>query len=190
VLVALGAFLLLGALFRDLRAALAGWFASALPVAIILGLMGWLGVPVTLATVLIAGIALGLAVDDTVHLVFAVRRGVRAGAAPAEAVRKALVRVGERMIVTSLILAGSFAVMGLSDFVPTANFGLFTALTILLALAADLTLLPWMLGGRLGGGVREAARAPRRPFTNAHTAVHPGLRSGGAAGRAGPSLES
>ncbi len=146
LLVALGTFALLLALFRNLADALVGWLASALPVAWILGLMGWLGVPVTLATVLIAGIALGLAVDDTVHFVLAFRRRVAAGAGRREAVGDTLAALGERMIATSVILAGSFLVMAFSDFAPTANFGIFTALTILLALVADLCLVPWALG--------------------------------------------
>ena len=146
LLVALGTFALLLALFRNLADALVGWLASALPVAWILGLMGWLGVPVTLATVLIAGIALGLAVDDTVHFVLAFRRRVAAGAGRRAAVGDTLAALGERMIATSVILAGSFLVMAFSDFTPTANFGVFTALTILLALVADLCLVPWALG--------------------------------------------
>jgi hypothetical protein len=168
LLVALGAFVLLALFFRDLRAAAIGWFCSALPVGIILGIMGWLGVPVTLATVLIAGIALGLAVDDTVHFVFAVRRRLAAGRGRREAVRDALVTVGERMVVTSLILSGSFSVMAFSDFVPTAGFGIFTALTILLALAADMALLPWLLTLGTRGW---------RPSTRAHTAVHERVRT-------------
>jgi len=146
LLVALGTFVLLAVLFRNLRLAAIGWLCSALPVGLILGLMGWLGVPVTLATVLIAGIALGLAVDDTVHFVIAFRRRLAVGSDRSTAVRESLVTVGERMIVTSLILAGGFSVMAFSDFMPTASFGMFTALTILIALVADLTLLPGMLG--------------------------------------------
>jgi hypothetical protein len=160
--VALGAFAFLALLFRNLWVAAVGWVSSALPVGFILGLMGWLGVPVTLATVLIAGIALGLAVDDTVHFVFAFRRRRAQGGARRPAVREAMVTVGERMVVTSLILAGGFSVMALSDFTPTASFGIFTALTILLALAADMTFLPWMLG----------IETRRRTSTEAHSAVH------------------
>lgn len=169
LLVALGTFVLLACIFRSLAAAAVGWFGSALPVALILGIMGWLGVPVTLATVLIAGIALGLAVDDTVHFVVAFRRRLAAGRGRREAVREVMVTVGERMVVTSVILAASFSVMAFSDFVPTASFGIFTALTILLALAADLALVPWMLGLT----VRE-----RRASTEAHTPVHERGRTG------------
>lgn len=166
LIVALGTFVLLALLFRSLRAAVVGWISCAYPVGIILGLMAWLGVPVTLATVLIAGITLGLAVDDTVHLVIDYRRRRGLGVPCEEASRNSLVHVGERMVVTSLILAGSFSVMALSDFTPTASFGIFTAFTILLALAADLTFLPWALGwSRLWG-------ASPRVSTNPHTGVH------------------
>jgi predicted RND superfamily exporter protein len=159
VLVAVGTLLLLMALFRNPVLALVGWLASALPVAWILGLMGLLGVPVTLATVLIAGIALGLAVDDTVHFVLAYRRRTAAGADRRRAVTDTLAALGERMIATSVILSVSFGVMTFSDFTPTANFGSFTALTILLALAADLCLVPWALALERPVGRRRAPSA-------------------------------
>ena len=72
--------------------------------------------------------------------------GWRRVAGRREAVGDTLAALGERMIATSVILAGNFLVMAFSDFAPTANFGIFTALTILLALVADLCLVPWALG--------------------------------------------
>jgi len=181
VLVALGTLVLLALLFRDVKATVVGWVGSALPVGLILGVMGWLGVPVTLATVLIAGIALGLAVDDTVHFVITFRRRVARGAAREDAIREAMVAVGERMIASSLILAGSFSVMAFSDFVPTADFGVFTALTILLALAADLTLVPGLIGLDLRFRPTEPA------FTPLNNPVHaPDRNPGSPASEASP----
>ncbi len=136
---------LLFLLFGSLPLALVGLALSLLPVGMVLGLMGLWGIPVNLATVLIAGIAVGLAVDDTIHFVHEHQKLRRAGKSREAATRAAMAAVGLRMVVTSCILVGAFAIMGLSDFLPTAQFGLLTSLTIALALLADLALLPVML---------------------------------------------
>jgi len=138
-------FLVLWWVFRSLPLALLGWMTSFFPVAFILGLMGLLGVPLDFATVLIAGISLGLAVDDTIHFVHGYQEHRKRGAPPRDAVASTLTGVGTRMVFTSGILAGSFACMMVSDFLPSANFGAFTSLTLVIALAADLTLLPLVL---------------------------------------------
>jgi predicted RND superfamily exporter protein len=156
IVVSVVTFLVLLAVFRSVPLALLGWATSFLPVVFILGFMGFLGVSLNLATVLIAGISLGLAVDDTIHFVHGYQTNRRRGAPPREAVAATLIDVGTRMILTSLILAGSFACMVASDFLPSANFGAFTACTLLVALVADLTLLPLVLAR--GPELREAVR--------------------------------
>jgi predicted RND superfamily exporter protein len=140
------ALLVLAVVFRSFWTALVGLFTSLFPVAFILGLMGFLGVKINFATVLIAGIAVGLGVDDSIHFIFAFRDKVRAGATRQLAAHRAMMEVGSRLILTSIILAGSFICMAVSDFVPSANFGMFTALTILAALVLDMTVLPLILG--------------------------------------------
>jgi predicted RND superfamily exporter protein len=144
-IVTIVALVVLTLVFQSVGFAALGCLVSFFPVALILGLMGFLEVPISLATVLIAGIAVGLAVDDTIHFVFAYREGRREGLPPEIAVNRTLVRIGSRVILTSVILTGSFGCMMVSDFMPTANFGVFTALTILAALAVDLTVLPLAL---------------------------------------------
>jgi predicted RND superfamily exporter protein len=136
---------LLFLLFRSLPLAVLGMALGLLPVGMVLGLMGFWGIPVNLATVLIAGIAVGLAVDDTIHFVHEYQTLRRAGSDRSKATETAMEAVGLRMVVTSCILVGSFAIMGLSDFLPTAQFGLLSSLTIVLALLADLALLPALL---------------------------------------------
>ena len=132
-------------LFRSLRLAGIGLALSLLPVGVVLGLMGFWGIPVNMATVLIAGIAVGLAVDDTIHFVHAFGNSRGQGADPRQACEDAIVTVGLRLVMTTLILVGAFASMGLSDFMPTLQFGLLSSLTIILALVADLALLPVLL---------------------------------------------
>ncbi len=155
-------FVLLVLLFRSPSLAALGLALSLYPVAMVLGLMGLLNVPVNMATVLIAGIAVGLAVDDTIHFVFAYQRSRQRGEDHRTAAEHAAVRVGPRMVMTSLILVGAFACMGFSDFMPTSLFGLLSSLTILLALVADLTLLPVVLSWRRDPAIL-GSRAAGRP---------------------------
>ncbi|MEO5826591.1 MAG: MMPL family transporter, partial [Gemmatimonadales bacterium] len=132
-------------LLRSLPLALLTLAVSLYPVALILGLMGWLRLPINLATVLIAGIAVGIAVDDTIHLVHAWQERRRAGRSRHDAADDAFAALGGRLVATSAVLVGAFAVMGFSDFLPTAQFGLLSALVIVLALAADLAVTPVLL---------------------------------------------
>jgi len=114
------------------------------PVLFVLGGMGWLDVPVDSATVMVASVALGLAVDDTLHSLGSFRRLARR-LPPAEAAREALGETAGAHTLTSLILSVGFAAVGFSELVPVARFGAATAIAILAALAADLTLVPVLL---------------------------------------------
>jgi len=127
------------------------------PVLGMLGLMGWAGVPLDIATVMVASIVLGLAVDDSIHTLGHFRRlAPRHG--PREAVVHTLETTVPAYLLTGLILIAGFGVCGLSDFAPTSRFGLLSAFAIFLGLIGDLFLLPALLGmtpastvGRLEG---------------------------------------
>ena len=120
------------------------------PVLVVLGTMGWAGVPIESATVIIASVVLGLAVDDTLHSLGSFRR--LAGRLPAgEAAVATLGETAGAHVLTSVTLALGFAVCGLSELAQVARFGRLSAIAILAALVADLVLVPVLL-----------ARAPRR----------------------------
>jgi len=133
--------------FRSLRFCLAGVAVSLLPVAGALGLMGWLGVPVDVATVMTGSVAFGLAVDDTFHYLH--HRRVSGSMLHAAAV------AGQGIVATTLIISVGFAVLGLSGFTPVVRFGLLTAVAVLLALLLTAVLLPALLG--------DGTAAPLRP---------------------------
>jgi hypothetical protein len=128
------------------------------PVAIAVGGMAWLGVPLDTATVMVGSVVLGLAVDDTIHTLghfreLAPRVGTR------EAVAGTLERTAPAYVLTGAILAAGFGVCALSDFAPIARFGGLSAVAIVLAVLGALVLLPALLGttphavvGRLGRG--------------------------------------
>ncbi len=132
-------------LFRSLFLGLLGWVLSCLPVAMIMGVMGYMGIEINIATVLIAGVTLGLAVDNAIHFIFSYKEGRIKGFNREKATMNALSGSGTRIALTSLIVMGGFACMGISSFLPTANFGVLTCLTIGVAALLDLTLLPLIL---------------------------------------------
>ena len=124
---------------------LAGFVVSFVPVLCTLGLMGWLGLPVNIATCLLGGVVIGLAVDDSIYFLLRVRESSRQGVPVDSALRQAVQTTGRAMIKTSLILTGGFLTMAASDFMPSVYFGIFFAFSILVALLADLVVLPFFL---------------------------------------------
>ena len=124
--------------FRSLRLALSGIAASLLPVAVVLGGMGWLGLELDIATVMTGSVAFGVAVDDTFHYLYHRREG--------GGILRAATIAGQGILATSLMIAGGFAVLALSGFIPLVRFGLLTALAVLVALVVDALLLPALVG--------------------------------------------
>lgn len=152
----------LGLLLGGGRLAFAALAPNLFPVAFVLGAMGWLGLPLDGSTVMIAAAVLGLAVDDTLHAMGAVRRqGGRLP--PAEAAVAALHRTAPGHLLTTGLLASGFAVCALSPLVPVARFGALTALALVAALAADLLLVPALVAGVPAGALARLAGRPDRP---------------------------
>ncbi len=132
-------------LIGNIRIGLVSMIPNLTPIILTLGLMGWLGLPLDLFTMLIGSIAIGLAVDDTIHFMHNYRRYHQETGDVREAVRKTLLTTGRAMVVTSIVLSiGFFLYMGanLSNIV---NFGLLTGFTIIMALLADLFLAPALM---------------------------------------------
>jgi len=138
------AFALLLADVADVLRALA---PNLWPLALVFGGMGWLGVPLDLATVMVASIVLGLAVDTTIRTLARHREDVRAMSA-ADAVAARLASAAPAYLMTAAILCAGFGVCGLSAFAPTARFGLLSAAALALSLAANLVLVPALFAGR------------------------------------------
>jgi len=131
-------------IFGSLKIGLIAMVPNLLSTATVLGVMGWLGIPLDLMTITIAAIAMGIAVDDTIHYVHRYREEI-GGDAPQEAVRRSHGSVGYAVLYTSLIIIIGFSLLSFSDFVPSVYFGLFTGLAMLMALLGDLIILPALL---------------------------------------------
>lgn len=141
---ALAILALVSASLRSLPLGALAMVPNLVPVLLYFGLLGAGVAPLSLPTSLIGCIALGVAIDDTVH--FLVRyRAERATRSPEAATLEAVRRVGRPIVVTSAMLAAGFGLIAASDFQTLQQFGSLTALTMALCLATDLLLLPALL---------------------------------------------
>jgi hypothetical protein len=140
----LGVGCILRLLLPGFRLTLLALLPNLWPVAGILGFMGWSGAPLDIATVMVASVVLGLAVDDSLHTLGHFRH-----LAPGLGARGALVRTlnltAPAYLLTGVLLTAGFGVCSLSSFAPTSRFGLLSALAIALAVIGDLFLLPALL---------------------------------------------
>jgi predicted RND superfamily exporter protein len=138
-------FVIMLAVIRSVPLVIIGLIVNLLPVGLILGLMAWLDIKIDMATVLIGGITMGIAVDDTIHFLWQFRRERLHGLTFMDAVKLTFDHTGTAILMTSFLLSSGFLVMVASDFYPTANFGWLTSLTVLIALAAEIFLMPTLL---------------------------------------------
>ncbi len=132
-------------LLRDVKGTLYALVPNLWPVLVILGGMGWFGIPLDIATVMVASITLGLVVDDTIHTL-AHYRELRGELGPRGAVADRMEKTAPAYLLTGVILACGFGVCALSAFAPTARFGLLSAVAIVIAVVADFTLVPALFG--------------------------------------------
>ena len=132
------------AIFKSVKIALVGIAPNILSTLAVLGVMGWLAIPLDLMTITIAAIAMGIAVDDTIHYIHRYLEELRD--VPAEkAIDHTYGSVGYAILYTSFIIILGFSLLIFSDFVPSVLFGLLTGLAMAAALVFDLTILPAML---------------------------------------------
>ncbi|MBT5216034.1 MAG: MMPL family transporter [Gammaproteobacteria bacterium] len=132
-------------LFRSLKFAFVAIIPSILASASVLGLMGWLSIPLDIMTITIAAICIGIGVDHSIHYIHRFREEIKLGCSAKMAVKNSHASIGKAIYYTSIIIIIGFSILSLSNFVPTIYFGTFTAFAMLIALIANLTLLPLLL---------------------------------------------
>lgn len=132
-------------LFRSWRIAMIAMAPNVLPVAVVLGVMGCMSIPLDMMTITIAAISVGIAVDDTIHYVYRFREEFAKDGRYVPTMHRCHESIGRAMYFTSMIITAGLLLLALSNFVPTVSFGLLTALAMVIALLADLTLLPAMM---------------------------------------------
>ncbi len=132
-------------LFRSFALALVASVPNMLPVAVVLGTMGWFNISLDMMTITIASITIGIAVDDTIHYIHRFQREFPKDRNYLATIYRCHASIGRAMYYTSITITIGFSILVLSNFIPTIYFGLFTGFAMLVALLADLTLLPKLL---------------------------------------------
>jgi len=138
-------FALMTLLFRSLRIGLVSMVPNFLPLVAAAGFMGFAGITIRSSMALIFAVALGIAVDDTIHVLTRYRREIRAGRSRREATAASLRSTGRPVVISSAILIAGFLTYLTAGFKATQQFGVIAAVTIAAALVGDLLLLPAML---------------------------------------------
>ena len=131
--------------FRSFGMAVIAIIPNIVAAAQVLGLMGWLGISLDIMTITIAAIVIGIAVDNTIHYVHRFTREFRKDRDYWATVERCHSSIGRAMYYTAITIMLGFTILSLSSFVPTIYFGLLTGFSMLVALLADLTLLPVLL---------------------------------------------
>ena len=127
------------------RLGLLSMIPNLLPVVLVLGLMGWLGVPLNISTMLVGSIVIGLAVDDTIHFMRGFTRYYAESGDATDAVHRTLATTGSAMLVTTLVLATSFYVFLLGSFTGTVHLGVLAGTATVMAFLADVLVAPALM---------------------------------------------
>jgi predicted RND superfamily exporter protein len=151
---------------RSPAAGIAAMIPNIFPIIIVFGALGWLGIKVDIGIMMTASVALGVAVDDTIHFVWWFQHGISEGMDRKSAVAYAYDRCGTAMTQTTIIAGLGLAVFAASTFTPTQQFGILMITMLSAALVGDLLLLPALLAGPVGSFFsRRVARRAARQLT-------------------------
>ena len=137
-------------------------FPNVFPVIVIFGFMGHIGMAIDIGTMMTASVAMGVAVDDTIHFLSWFRHGLNQGLPRQQAILVAYKRVATAMTQTTVIGGLGLAVFALSTFTPTQRFGVLMLVSLIFALIGDLVFLPALLAsplGKLFGKTRQLDRS-------------------------------
>ena len=144
-LVMIGIFSMFLILFKNIKLSLIGVVPNFIAAFFILGIIGLGGIPLDMMTITIAAICIGIGVDHSIHYIHRFREELKNNVKINEAVNNAHASTGQAIYYTSIIIVIGFSILGLSNFIPTIYFGVFTAFAMMIALIANLTLLPVLL---------------------------------------------
>ncbi|WP_185101289.1 efflux RND transporter permease subunit [Roseivirga spongicola] len=135
--------------FKSLRLAIYTLVPNLIPIAILFGLMGWFGVHLNISTAIIFTVALGIAIDDSIHFIarYKLERDFHTNK---EAIKNAFTGTGKSILVTSIVIVLGFSVFLSSGFSASYYLGFFIVLAAVIALLLDLIILPIILSKRKG----------------------------------------
>ncbi|MDA1165449.1 MAG: MMPL family transporter [Planctomycetota bacterium] len=132
--------------FRSLKIGLVALVPNVFPIVLVLGAMGWIGMPINIASAMIASVSMGLTVDNSVHYLSSYRRLRRDGVSTQEAIETTQTQVGRSLVFANIALVAGLSVLTMSQFIPLVYFGILVSVAMLGGLAGNLFLLPLLLG--------------------------------------------
>lgn len=138
-------FFLLLVLWRSATAAAICLIPNLAPLFCIVVVMALTGIPLDMATSVIAGVILGITVDDTIHLYHSYQHRLQNGASPTFALLRSFEASGRAVLAITLVLVSQFLLIIGSDFKPTANFGMLAAIGLLSGQILELLMLPALI---------------------------------------------
>ena len=143
-------------LIGSLRMGLVSMIPNLVPIIITLGIMGWTGIIIDAFTLMIGGIALGLAVDDTIHYMHNFRRYFLSSGNVREASSLTLRTTGRALFITSVVLSAGFFIFVFGEMTNLYYFGLLTSITIMNAFLVDIFVSPALMKMVYGGDRKTA----------------------------------
>ena len=165
------AFVVIGAVIsyvlKSVRAGLVTMLPNVLPISTVFGAISWYGIKIDIGTMITASVALGIAVDGTLHLLTWFRENARNGESQTEAVAHALGHCGPALCQTSIVVGTGLVVLLPADLLLISRFGWLMAAMIGTALVADLVLLPALLSWKLGEMIMQVDAAAEEAAADA-----------------------
>ena len=137
-------FLMFIILFKSIKLSIIGVLPNILASSLILGIIGYLSIPLDIMTITIAAITIGIAVDNTIHYLYRFKE-FNKNKNVIDAINLTNMSAGLAVFTTSVTIALGFSVLSLSSFIPTVIFGIFTSLAMIFAMIGVLILLPSLI---------------------------------------------
>ncbi|CAC9437547.1 Exporter protein, RND family [uncultured Gammaproteobacteria bacterium] len=132
-------------IFKSLSLSILALIPNTLPSIFILGIMGLMNIPLDLMTITISAIAIGIGVDNAIHYIHRFKAEFQKDGDYLATMYRSHNSIGLAMFYTSITVTLGFLILALSNFIPSIYFGIFTAIAMISALLANLTLLPKLI---------------------------------------------
>ena len=143
-------------LLRSVTSGLLSMIPNTWPSVVVFGAISLAGVPVDIGTMITASVALGIAIDGTVHLLTWFREGVAKGLSRDEAIGKAMAHCGPALFQTSCAIALAMLMLMFTDLLLVSRFGWIMSAAVAAALIADIIVTPALLAGPMGALIERA----------------------------------
>ena len=132
-------------LFKSIKLACIGMLPNFLAAGAVIGTIGLTGIPLDVMTVTVAAVSIGMGVDNTIHYIFRFKKEFLKSKDYVLSTKKTHSTIGRALFYTSITIILGFLVLATSNFSPTIFFGIFTSLSMIMAIVGSLFLLPVLL---------------------------------------------